>query len=648
MPIPQGAASYKKQNGTLAMSKDRKAVSWTPTNPPDASPTVVISASNVTNLQQTPEANPKVMLKIFEQRPGQTEATTHIFTFTAPNTARNEANGIKDSLASVIQAQKTAQMAAANGTAGGTSAAMTIANAVSGGSRSANLWEDDEKLRGDTRLQQSLMSEDPTLQKTFMEARAVKPDSISNTQFTSQFWASRVHLLRAHALSKSQNRGSYNVFSSLRREEGGTKMNLNAEHIHMIFQQYPLMRRVYDETVPTNLNEHDFWSRFFQSKLFSKLRGFKIDDRRDAQDAILDPFLQAPELTGVRPTHTELHIPKLIDLEGNEENNSQRKGNRPDTELRQSVLDKAPIIRTLNTLSEKLMAHVRPSDVDPSAPIGMDEATYENLRLRDLAGDPEEDHMILKIQDQSRFFSSEQSKDAAERPRYRKIDPSRAIQSVRTDLNTHFPPAGSHSITIPEAASDVSDDDYPDFDPDDPDTSSTHTRPLSPSAKATQHIQSLLRTHLSQTTSITPKTPLSTTTYDQLTLTHATTLEFLRQFWSAFLSGDPARVSELASLAESLSRALDRIEAVAQTAEDERKVTLDQAERDALEILKRTGRRRKVDMDAVGGGREAVNQLLAPLVKAVGVATNRYREALKEAGMGMGGGGMDGAADEEE
>src|SRR5271163_2219637 len=84
MAPPQGSASYKKQNGILAISKDRKAVSWTPAQPSDASPTVVITAASVSNLQQTPESNPKVMLKIFVQDKGQAEPTTHVFTLHLP------------------------------------------------------------------------------------------------------------------------------------------------------------------------------------------------------------------------------------------------------------------------------------------------------------------------------------------------------------------------------------------------------------------------------------------------------------------------------------------------------------------------------------------------------------------------------------
>ena len=134
MAPPRGDASYKKQAGVLAISKDRKSVSWSPAQPPDAAPTLVISATNVTNLQQTPESSPKVMLRVFVQEPGQSEAIIHTFTFTSKADPRSEANAIKDALANVIQAQKVAQNATAP-TSDGQSAAMTIANAISGANK---------------------------------------------------------------------------------------------------------------------------------------------------------------------------------------------------------------------------------------------------------------------------------------------------------------------------------------------------------------------------------------------------------------------------------------------------------------------------------------------------------------------------------
>lgn len=622
MAPPNGAAAYKKQNGVLAISKDRQAASWTPDSPPDATPAVVMTVSTITNLQQTPESSPKVMLKIFTQQEGQTESVGHVFAFTSPSNARVEANSIKEALTTAIQAYKAAQNTEA-APSGGSSAAMAIANAISGG-RSGNVWDDDEKLKADLDLQQSLMRDDPVLQRTFEESRRLKPESLSNTQFTAQFWASRVHLLRAHAISRSQARGSYNVFSTLKptSDGGDKKLSLSKEHVHLIFAQYPLVLRVYDDVVPNPYDETAFWSRFFQSKLFKKLRGLKID-QSDALDAVLDQYLDAEEFTGGRRMEREMQVSKIVDMEGNEENHSQRKGNAPYRELRPQSLDKVPIIRTLNSLSEKLMAQVAPSNVDPSQPIGMDEATYENLRLRDLAGDPEQNRIILNVRDQSRFFTDsgdagDVSKETTALPW---IDSKTAITSVSEDLMRAFPQAGAGVIKVDGFEQQEEEDEHSDDEKE---------KEASPSAKATAHIMELIRQHSAQTQEIPAQSGLSTSVYERVTLTHATTTEFLHQFWAAFLSGDGSRANEIASLVESLNRAMDRIKAVADDAEGDRNELIKKAKRDAITIHERTGLKRRIDYQAIKGGAEVVNQLLGPTTSAVATAIARYKKALQE------------------
>lgn len=517
MAPPRGSASYKKQDGTLSLSKDRRSVSWTSSGSQDASPTLVVAVSTITNLQQTPETNPKVMLKIFAQQQGQTEPVGHVFTFTSPSDARAEVNAVKEALTVAIQAHKASQNSGLGG-GGGSSAAMAIANAVSGG-RSGSEWTDDEKLQTDLDLQQSLMRDDPTLQRTFEESRKLKPESLSNTQFTAQFWASRVHLLRAHAIARGQARGSYNVFSTLKptSDGGDKKLSLSKEHVHLIFNQYPLVLRVYDDVVPKPYDETAFWSRFFQSKLFKKLRGLKIG-QDDATDAVLDQYLDAEEFSGGGPRQRDMQVLRIIDMEGNEENHSQRKGNAPYRELRPQSVEKVPIIRTLNSLSEKLIAQVAHSDVDPSQPIGMDEITYEKLRLRDLAGDPEQNRIILNVRDQSRFFtdSGDTSTGMGESKALTQVDPVTAIKSVREDLACAFPEPGRGLINAraldPEAEDDHSDEEQ--------------AKAEGPSGKATAHIMDLIRQHSAQTQESPAQSGLSTAVYERVTLTQASTTEF--------------------------------------------------------------------------------------------------------------------------
>lgn len=616
-----------RQNGILALPKDGKSITWTPDQPANAPPGLTIAIQNVSNLQKTPENAKKAMLKILAKGPNDADAVDHTFTFTSAE-ARTEIEAITERIRKLIDDYKKEQLAAA-GASGGQSAAMTIANAISGGRGAGQIWEDDDRLKSDIKLQHALMQQDQQLHKTFVEALSVKPDSISSLQFTQQFWASRVHLLRAYALAQHQDRGRSNVFSEIGSVASG-KLGITSEQIHIIFEQHPLVRRVYDELVPKTYSETSFWKRFFQSQLYLRLRGMKTDDRINQKDEQIDAdiYLNAPELTGIRPTAPELHIPKFIDLEGNEENHSRRQGNKPDIENKPANLENAPVIRKLNALSEKLMAAVRPSDVDVSAPIGTMEAEYESLSLRDLQGDPEQQRIVLNIRDQSRFFTDTQSQKPDINP-FRKLNPSKAISTVYNDLTTTFPQAGGND-PIPIAP-------FTELDPCTDDPSST-TASSSGAMHAHNHIISLIQSHRSLTAAIPPHSTLPASIYERATLTHATSIEFLRQFWSAFLSGDANRAPEVAALVDSLIRATERIGAIATEADELRTARIKALEQEAREKARLTGGKpKRVNAAALESGGEVVRELMRPILESLGKAEQAYRKAYAEQVRELGG-----------
>ncbi|KAL9620618.1 MAG: hypothetical protein Q9160_004872 [Pyrenula sp. 1 TL-2023] len=617
MSLTKGQASYKKQDGTIALSDDSKSLKWSPSVSSKSVAALHIAVSSITNLQQTPVSNPKVMLRVYTQLPGQSEQSTLVFNFTSQSVARKEADAIKDALTKAIQASKLENADLTNAP----SAAMAIASAISGGKKDGSLWDDDERLRSDVPLQQSLFKADPGLQKIFMESLRTKPESISTIAFTSQFWAARVHLLRAHAIEKNQNRGSYNVLSVLKptTEDNQKKLNISREQIQLVFTQHPLVKKVYDMEVPKPLREEDFWSRFFQSRLLKKLRGEKIDPS-DPQDKYLDKYLNESEFTGASRAEVA-QVPRIIDLEGNEENHSQRKGNLPD--FTQRPKRGVPIIRSINDLSEKIMARVAPSDIDPSQPIGMDEVTYNNLRLRDLQGDPEQNRVILKVRDQSHFFSdSLGSKDVQTMKRNKKKDPNLTIQGLVSSLEKRFPIPGEGVLqpTLGDMGTEDSDEDE----------EGDGNKASAAESQATDQIFDLIKQNHSQTEETSSTAGLSSDTYERLLLTHATTIEFQRQFWSAFLSSDPARASEIASLVESLNRAKERIKAVADDAEAERQAKITIAKKQARAVFEKTGKKPRIDYNAIGGGREVVEQMLRPVLKSLTRATDVYEKALKE------------------
>ncbi|GLA10989.1 RNA polymerase II transcription factor B subunit 1 [Aspergillus niger] len=619
MAPPSGSAAYKKKDGTLTIAQDRQSISWIPAAG-GAAGAITLPVAQITNLQQTPASNPKVMLKIFVLPPNAPASSPeqYVFSFTAGANARPEADAIRDALSAAIQAAKTAQNAPVKE---GVSPAMAIANAVSSAEKEKNPWDDDKRLQGDVELQQSLLKSNPILQRMFMESLHTKPDTLSASQFMTQFWSTRLHLLRAHAIERSQTRGSYNVLSTLkpRVEDSVTKLNISKEQIQLIFNQHPLVKRVYDENVP-KLSEQQFWSRFFQSRLFKKLRGERISET-DPTDIILDKYLKADE-SGNLPR--DAHVPHFLDLAGNEVNNSQRQGNRPDLDMRPSSVEKVPIIRTLNSLSEKIMANVARADGEADGKTGED-GTYNELQLRDLRGDEEQQRILLNVKDQSRFFSSH-SKTAEDEQKklFAQQDPNQILGQLRGDLEQNLPEGGAAPLGRLVEPQEEDDEDQQKFE--DVIGSRANLK------RASNQILEAIRDRRSQTegSGNAGTYGLSTALYDRLTLTHATTTEFLHQFWQAFLSGNADRAGEVASLVESLNRAMERIKSVAQDAETERQVEVDRLKQHAREVLERTGRKLKLNLAGVAGGEQAVNRLLGPTIRALETALAKYNQALAE------------------
>ncbi|TIA52925.1 hypothetical protein D6C83_04430, partial [Aureobasidium pullulans] len=403
---------YKKRNGTLSVGADRASLYWTPSEPPASSPSLTIAIKDITNLQQTPAGNPKVALKVVVQPAGATAPENQVFSFSS-STARAEQEAITDILRNAIAAIKSAEPIKPAPTptpapvqdGSGPSAAMSMAQAVSSTTTKQNeSWYDDAHLITDIELQRSLLEANPALRQRFNESLRDRPETITITQFSTQFWSTRLHLLRAHAIEKAQNQGDYNVlpeikFTRVAAEKEGEAdsltLSLAGAQIKLIFKQYPIVRQAYNENVPPT-DSNTFWTRFFMSRLLKRLKGEKITDA-DPPDPMFDRYLGFQEKG---PTNIG-HVPHFIDLEGNEQNHSQRKGNRPDETMRP---EKVPILRILNNLSEKMMAQVAPTDGEAHAPIGMTEDAFNELRLRDLQTEAGDNRVILNIKDQQRLL----------------------------------------------------------------------------------------------------------------------------------------------------------------------------------------------------------------------------------------------------
>lgn len=577
------------------------------------------------------------MLKIIAKPPSSGgDALTYLFHFNAPDTARAEANAVKDLLSRLLADSRTSDISAPK-PAGDSPAATNGSSNLMAGSRAAAKLFDDDHLVMDIELQGSLLNKDAELLQTFRDARSNKPEGISNTAFNRQFWSTRTNLLRAHAIEVNQQRGAYNVLPTMKTKatqdaetgQESFQLAIDKNQVLQIFNQHPVVKRAYDENVPKPLQEVEFWSRFFLSRLCRQLKGERVADT-DRRDPIFDKYDASEDTIAYAQRIGTQHVPRIIDVEGNEENQGGVKsGNAKDIEMRPRK--NVPIIQVLNATSEKLLSNVNPTDQGPEEAPGMDDSTWRELTLRDLEGSAEENRIILNVKEQSQFFTDQNTASSTPDRVYEKQVPSEVLKGVSEDLETLRLNKGGgvdlHSgIGIDEESEDEDDG------PKRPHVGSRASRKLA--QKQIQDGLALSRAerygyNSDETTPMGIPKDLT----EKAKLTNSTTTEFLKHFWNAFLSGDPDRAQELGYHVESLKRSVLRIEAMADEAEQARKALLDEQRAANVAHHKATGQR--LALKDPGGGREAMLTLLGPSLVALEKAQGLYKAACEQEGLAV-------------
>ncbi|VBB83791.1 Putative RNA polymerase II transcription factor B of subunit 1 [Podospora comata] len=657
MELPQGRATYKKKDGVLTLTEDKKFLIWSPL-PANGPPTVSLALERILNLQQTPDTAPKVILKVIE-KPKSTEegqaGAAFLFQFTSPTDARAEANAIKALLSQILSelrgndpsVPKPIGTPQADANGAGASAAMSFASTVNSKGPTVR-WFDDNALKADLELQRSLLNKDDDLAQTYAQALSLKPPSISDAAFDAQFWSTRIGLLRAHAIEVNQKKGAYNVLSTIkpRTEDGEVKLSLNPEQIQTILHQHPLVRRIYNENVP-KVSVATFWSKFFLSKLCKKLRGERVTDI-DNTEPLFDKYLNAPNDMGfTSKINAAQQLPHIIDINANEENQGGFKsGNRKDVEMRPRA--NVPIIRTLNSISEKIMADVAPSDLDPSAgPNGIpdDTRTIEELTLRDLRGEIPSSRIILNLKEQSALFPTNtqtaqpNSTNATDQALFAQQDPTGVLFEVQADLDmVDEDPSGGLDLRKGIGVNDDSDDEA-NADPTTPHVTATpHIGSHNARLAAKNQILSSLKKRQAENTSLSssgittssgttlPAEPLTipASISHQCYLTNASTVEFLRQFYTTF-SDKNANQQELRYYVDALGKSRERIEALAEEAEKLRREREQQVIDEAFARFKKTGVKGK--RPKIRGGREDVLGLFEQTLAGLKIAERVWEQS---------------------
>lgn len=377
MSTVSGACSVKNVSGMLHILEEvtPSVLEWKAI---DQLKIVTIALNKLKKLQAPKESSNKLMLRILYDQDGEEKDLRLSFT------NRPTMNNIKESLQTIIARLKTIikdsptpaiASPAPNQTPSATSPPKTAAS-----SNDMMLFTNpdslsDASLLKNHQLQQKYLLEDKNLRNIFTQS-VIKFKLSPNV-----FWSTRLNQLRTYALTISQHRGPYNVLSTIKpvaTSDNQVNVNVTRDTINEIFDTYPIVKRAFDDLVPAKASEGEFWSRFFNSKLFRRLRGDKINTINTRGDVVLDKYLYIDVNyldTEEKPNENNeenTEVKKIIDLRANQDDNSQKLGNKPDITMRflddtdktTKVKSKGPgqenemiiLMKNMNKLSSKIIS----------------------------------------------------------------------------------------------------------------------------------------------------------------------------------------------------------------------------------------------------------------------------------------------------
>ncbi|KAI5955079.1 TFB1 [Candida jiufengensis] len=459
MDVIRGACSKDKVGGMVYIREDivPSMLEWKAIE--DDKNFINIPLNKLIALQASKETTPKMILQIsYKLDDNQPEPTKMRLNFNN----RPTMNNIKDALQTIVARSRTRvegsstptpqQSSTPQGSQDSATPTPTSSSSSSSSQKSfqSQLSLSDSNLLKNFELQQKLLLEDKNLRNIFTK-------SVMNFKLSPTiFWSSRINQLRTFALTISQHRGPYNVLSTIKpvaTSDNQVNVNVTRDTINEIFEIYPIIKRAFQDLVPQKLSEGEFWSRFFNSKLFRRLRGDKIGLNSGRGDAILDKYLymddklineeviangkddekrngdDSTEQSAKRRKLDEMnsnHINKFLDLSGNEQDNSQKLGNRPDMTMRydddnddtsttKSKRENEMIIlmKNMNKLSSKMMS--MSSQGIPTKPettidgLSANEVNEyeEDLNLHDLNDVNDSQYITLNINTNNESVSNE-------------------------------------------------------------------------------------------------------------------------------------------------------------------------------------------------------------------------------------------------
>lgn len=284
MSAPQAlyaSVSYRKVPGTLNLGADG-VLKWTPSSSASSVPAFQIQDRYLNGMQVSKPGAAQVALRLVAKE-GHTihgEASAMLQFSADRETAMAHRELFKDRLAAAIAKGRSAE--------GSGPAPERKEPPSSSRTQVDGTGVSEVKLRGQVLLANpSLLA----LHKDVVGAGILSD---------ADFWAhpARVALLRAERARAQQRTGRSARIADphpTQGESGELKINITPQLIRQLFEQYPVLTRAYDENVPTKLDESTFWMRYFQSKLYHRLRTSQrsaASEQHLPDDDIFDQYLE--------------------------------------------------------------------------------------------------------------------------------------------------------------------------------------------------------------------------------------------------------------------------------------------------------------------------------------------------------------------
>ncbi|KAL7281728.1 hypothetical protein ACG7TL_005046 [Trametes sanguinea] len=446
-------ASYKKLPGLLELTESH--LQWTKAG--DKAPSVKVAHSEAASLSRSKVGAAQVRLKVGLVN----DETGHNFTFTSPQAvalaerekfeaeltniiARNRANApVTPQLPSGPTIAVPTPSPATPSTPrplphGGTPARPTPHLSRAPPSRAASVASDSRTSgtpvsdpTSDFRLRKKVLLSNPELAQLHREL--VMGGHISE----NEFWEGREHLLLAQAAAESQKKGKPGQLVDPRPQtvDGEIKIVITPQLVHDIFEEFPIVAKAYNDNVPGKLSEEQFWSRYFQSKLFNSHRASIRSSAAQhvvKDDPIFDEYLEKED-DDIEPRRLrEERVDTFIDLAATSVDHEET-GNEKDVTM-QAGKQKAvlPLIRKFNEHSTRLLDTALGGPAVKRRRTESGDGRLAQLDLEDLHDNQTSTGILLDMQDRQRYFDGRAvvtGDGAAAGP---KVDFREALQQVKS------------------------------------------------------------------------------------------------------------------------------------------------------------------------------------------------------------------------